>query len=636
MASTALLEIKLQSSGNSFAFQTALRTGAWIILVGLIMAAVFFTYSWSKRNGYAGLNALSSHELDIYVAGLDSELGKYEYLPGVVELDSDVLSLMASPSEKSHLGKVNQRLTNLNVRAGSLAIFLLDLSGTARASSNWYQPASFVGKNFSSLPYFSDAVQGNQVSFFSHSETLRSPEYNFMHPIRKNGLIIGLTVVKISLEPIEANWTASITHSDSKKLLVIDENDVIVMSSVQQWKHQKTPILSAMLNAKLDRQASSPERIEPLGMLIERPLEDGTHLLRQLAVAEDSPGIHYVTQERFMSRPGWRLVTLSSASDVIRNAQSAAFAAGAVASLISLIGMYLAQRRRAIANQLAARAQLQRAHDELESRIIERTAELHHANQNLMLEVSERKRTEEILREAQDELIQASKLALLGQMAAGITHEINQPLTALRSLSHNTRLLLQRGRTERIDQNLLAISDITERIGRITEQLKSFARKAPLAITPVDLSRSVDNALLLLASRIRSEHVEVKREVDKSFLVLCDGNRLEQVLINLIANALDAMQNVQPRVLTIYARPHDERILIRITDTGPGIAEPVLSRLFEPFFSTKPPGKGLGLGLVISAGIVREFGDALRAENTGSGGAAFEFSLKIAEEVSHV
>jgi C4-dicarboxylate-specific signal transduction histidine kinase len=264
-----------------------------------------------------------------------------------------------------------------------------------------------------------------------------------------------------------------------------------------------------------------------------------------------------------------------------------------------------------------------------------RTTELHETNQELLREIGERKHAELVLRASQDDLMHASKLALLGQMSAGITHEISQPLTALRSLSYNTSLLLQRGDTARIEKNLRAISDLTERMGKLTEQLKSFSRKTPLALAAVSLTTALDNMLLLLENRLHMEHIALDLDVAPGLYALCDGNRLEQVLINLGANAIDAMRSAPSRRLAIRAARAQGKIVVRVADSGPGIAAGVLERLFEPFFTTKLPGEGLGLGLAISADIVREFGGTLRAFNI-PGGAAFEFELHVAEENNHV
>ncbi|MBC7858703.1 MAG: sensor histidine kinase [Burkholderiaceae bacterium] len=626
----------MPSTRQFFTSRSALTIAAWIGILGLSLAAISLAYTWSKRVGYAQLNDMSAHQLDLYAAGLESELGKHEYLPGILALDHNVLALLDAPTDAQLGARVNKRLAGLNVRAGSLAIFAMDKSGLVRAASNWFQPDSLVGKDLSGQPYFADAMRNGRAHHFAPNALRGSPEYYFAQPVLRDAALVGVVVVKISLEPIESAWIAASPQSNQEIFLVVDESDTIVIASAPEWKDQKDNGVALMLRAKLKELSQPPGATAmPFNMRFMASLEHGNHAVTWPALNPQAPHTLYATQERFMVRQGWRLITLSNASSVIANARQAGFGTAVLAAFIGLLGMYLAQRRHAIASRLAAREALQRAHDKLELRIEQRTAELHLMNQELLREIGERKRAEQVLRASQDDLLQASKLALLGQISAGITHEINQPLTALRSLSHNTQLLLKRGDLGRIERNLRAIADLTERIGRLTGQLKSFSRKAPLTVAPVALAKAVENTLLLLENRIRTEQIALDVDIDAGVRALCDGNRLEQVLINLCANALDAMLEAPRKILTVRAWGADGRAWIRVEDSGAGIADAVMARLFEPFFSTKLSGQGLGLGLAISADIVREFGGVLRAINV-EGGAAFELDLKLTEEDSYV
>lgn len=589
------------------AYPAAIGALVWAVLISMGVGAAAFAFAWSERTGYVQLNDALIHQLDLYAATLESELARHEYLPGIVALDEEIKALFLAPADPRTAELANRRLASLNVRAGSLAIFALDRSGQVRAASNWYQAQSLVGRDLSRAPYFSASIQGQPSQFFARSHERDSPEFYFSQPVLNNGAIIGIAVVKISLDPIEATWIASTAQSQQETVLVLDENDKIIIASDPAWRSTSADSLRARLARPGPQTGLNPA----------------------------SPRAVHAIQNTVIASKGWRLVTMTNAAGVRARAWQAALGTGVVAAFIALLIMYLAQRRRAIASTLRARAALQQAHDELELRIAQRTTELHEMNQELLHEIGVRKHAEQVLRESQDELLHASKLALLGQMSAGITHEISQPLTALRSLSFNTQLLLKRGDIARIEKNLQSITDLTERMGRLTEQLKSFSRKSPLALQEVALAKAIDNTLLLLENRFRVEQVEVTLAVDTSLRSLCDGNRLEQVLINLCANAIDAMRGAAVRQLAIRVWREHDRAFMRVSDTGPGIPDQVLARVFEPFFSTKLPGEGLGLGLAISADIVREFGGTLRAFNI-TGGAAFELDLPLSEEPCHV
>lgn len=621
----------------------ALRThspgiiAAWFGMLCLSVLAMFFAYGWSEKYGFNRLDDIAMRQLELYSGALESEIGKFDYLPGLLELDEDIGALLNAQrpvvlQPLDQRASANRKLASLNVRAGSGAIFVMNVLGIVVASSDGYRPDSILGQNFSNRAYFADAVSGEQARFFSANPANSTSEYFVAQPLRLDGRIIGVAVVMISLDPIESTWIELAFRAGTEKLLVIDENDVVIMSSVPAWKYKALTTLTAERRAMLGRLGKYPDNaLEPLEIVTEFGSTASTQIVR-LAITENGKPLRFASQDRLLTRSGWRLRILSDAVDVWRDARYAALGTGALTAFLCLLSLYLLQRRRAIRQQLAARRALQRAHDHLELKVEQRTRELSDANHDLIGEIAERKRAEAVLREAQEELLQAGKLAVLGQLSAGISHEISQPLTALRALSENARLLLQRGRVEDVGKNLAAITDLTERMGRITTQLKSFARKSQVSRGPVPLGTAISNVCVLLENRINAEQAQVLVEVPDKLRVECDGNRLEQVLVNLFANALDAMKTVADKRIRIEAQIIGERVSIRVSDSGPGIDDSALPRLFEPFFTTKPQGEGLGLGLVISANIVREFGGALRVFNLDSGGAAFEFDLTRSQD----
>lgn len=613
-----------------------LRTwAAWLTLVAVAAVVSWVTYAWTELRGYDRLDDTTGRQLDLYAAVLENELDKQAYLPALIELDRDIDVLLATPHHTSTTDAANRKLAKFAVISGALATFVADRSGRVVAASDWYRPDSMLGKDVSKRLYFIDAMRGDEATLFGPNLDRGTSEYCFARPVARGQRIAGIVVVCSSLDPMEATWRASAFHAESEKPLVVDEHGIVIISSVPEWKFKALAPLPEDERASLNQQNMYPQLAgEPLGITTRQELAHGAQLVSLRRVSEESQ-IAKVIHERQVARFGWRLLILSDASDVWGSARYAAAGAAALTAFAGLLLMYVLQRRRVIEQKLATRAALQRANDELERKVEERTAQLQSTNLELVHEVAERRHAVAVLKQAQEKLVQAGKLALLGQMSAGISHEIGQPLTALRALSENARLLLARGQQDKVAENLASITDVAERMGRINAQLKSFARKAPGTHGTVRVAHAIANAQLLLQARLRSEDVEVRIDASDDVLAHCDGNRLEQVLVNLMANAIDALGGQDDKLMTITARTDDARVVVCVTDNGPGIPAALRERLFEPFFTTKPASEGLGLGLVISANIVMEFGGALRAVEAPVG-AAFEFELPVVQGEVHV
>jgi len=579
-----------------------------LLLAALVALAAATAFRFSEQRAFARLGDAAAHQLDLYASVLEIELGKAADLPGLIDTDGEIEALLLAPERPGARLSVNRRLTRFVTRSGALSAGVVDARGQLLASSDWYRADSPVGHVMPNEPCVADALAGQDARRFAANPITGAPEVCFARPLQRDGSTLGAVLVRVSLEPIEATWVDSAFRAESEKPVVVDAQGLVIMSSVPAWKTQPLAALTRP----------------------EREGDHGTALVRLRSESGDVRGLQAV-HSRPLPRFGWELLVLSSAGSVWRDARAAAWTAGAVVGCAGLLLALVLQRRRVIQQKLATRAALQRANDELEAKVRQRTAELEARNRELRREVQERQHAEQVLRQAQEELVQAGKLALLGQLSAGISHELGQPLTALRALADNGRLLLERGRTAQAEENFHAITGLAERMGRITSQLKSFARKAPPTARALPLLEAVDNARQLLAARLRSEQVALEVQVAPQLMVQCDGHRLEQVLVNLLANAIDALRGQEGKQVRLSAQPDGERVRVRVADNGPGIPPALSERLFEPFFTTKPPGEGLGLGLVISSHIVREFGGALRCL-PNIGGAVFEFDLARATE----
>ncbi|SNT19316.1 two-component system, NtrC family, C4-dicarboxylate transport sensor histidine kinase DctB [Noviherbaspirillum humi] len=612
-----------------------------LILLVLGFAALaggagLLAFRYSLAVGMAELQATGRHRLDLYAASLEREIDKYAYFPTTLGLERDVLQLLSAPTPERG-EQVSLYLEQLNERAGSLSIYILDRAGRVVATSNWRRADSFLGEELAFRPYFRQAMDGGSGRFFGIGTTRGEPGYYLSSALSDEHGTLGVAVVKVGLKQLEKSWGPV-----EAPALVADENGVVILASVPSWKFTTIKPLDEATRSAFDRtQQYNRQALHPLGVTELADLQHGARLVRMPAVEPKTVAMFpvagtFVAQTQALAGTSWHLTVFSSQDQVRGDAISRAAIAGVGAAFLFILMLLLNQRRRHLSDRLAAQAALQRAHDELERKVAERTADLSAANRRLQREVAERTQAERTLRAAQDELVQAGKLAVIGQLAAGVAHELNQPLAALRTLSGNARKFLARGNHDTASGNLERIGDLVDRMGRMTAQLKSFARKSSGQPQAVPLRRALDNALFLLEQKLKQSGAGVSIDLPpQELLAWCDPNRLEQVLVNLAGNALDAMAGLPRPALEIGARSEHGRILLQVRDHGPGLSEEAGRRLFEPFFTTKEAGQGLGLGLAISAGIVADFGGNLSGANHPQGGAVFTLDLPAARDTEH-
>lgn len=616
--------------------QRLLRLSALILIFAALVSGVsLFAFRYSIALGLAELRATGHHRLDLYAASLEREIDKYAYFPTTLGLERNVLQLLSTPDPAlDQVNQVNRYLEQLNERAGSLSIYILDRQGKVVAASNWHRADSFLGENLSFRPYFHQAMDTGSGRFFGIGTTRGEPGYYLSSALTDSSGTLGVAVVKVGLIQLEKSWSAV-----EAPALVSDENGVVILASVPSWKFTTLKPLDEATRKAFDRTLQyNRQALHPLGVVELAMLERGARLVRLAKVEPEMVSMFpvagtFVAQTQPLPGTPWDITVFSSLEQVRGIAVSRAALAGVGAAFLFILALLLNQRRRHLRDRLAAQEALQKANDELERKVAERTTDLSSTNIRLQQEVAERIQAERTLRAAQEELVQTGKLAVIGQLSASIAHELNQPLAALRTLSGNARKFLARGNYETTSSNLDRIAELVDRMGRLTAQLKSFARKSSGRPQAVSLRRAVDNALFLLEQRLKQACTAVRIDLpNEELLAWCDANRLEQVLVNLAGNALDAMEGVAEQALDISARCEGERIVIQVRDRGPGLSEEARVRLFEPFFTTKEAGSGLGLGLAISAGIVADFGGSLSASNHPEGGAIFTLEIPAALE----
>ncbi len=572
-----------------------------LVILALLLAPLLWPLQYFAERYYSEQLAEQNRQtLDLYVANLLGTLRRYEELPQILGGLPVLRQALQQPGDPLLQKIANEALADIRRRTGADVIYLLQPDGTTQVASNWAQADSFVHRNFAFRPYYREAMQGRLARFFGLGTTSIKRGYYFASAVKEGSRIIGVLVVKVDLEHIERLWGNS-----PEQLLVIDNYGVVILSSREDWRfHASRPL-------------SAAERDE-IHANIPYPVQDPKPL-RLLQSA-------WLSQSRTLPETGWTVSIYAPRTLIERPVRSVLLIGGATLLALLLLLTLLTLSRRHYLDRIALEAEAKR---QLEERVLERTRELENANAQLQQEVHEREQAQRELMRAQDEVVQAGKLTALGTMSASISHELNQPLAAIRSYADNARVLLDHQRTEDARGNLEQISDLTTRMASIIAHLKAYARGARRAPENVQLQPAIEDALSMVASRRRAMNVELLRDVpDAPLWVQAGETRLRQILGNLLTNALDALaEKAPPRRLWVIASQDQHGVTLTLRDNGPGFSEDALAHAHEPFFTTKTTAKGLGLGLAICDNLLRALGGRLEMGNHLEGGAVVRLHL---------
>ena len=600
---------------------------AKVALVGLLCAGLcWLAYAWSKELLLEQARQQARATLALYTQSLKGELRKYEVLPEILASRREIIQLFRQRDAPDAVERANRLAESVNDMSGAADTYFMDVKGLTFAASNWNSDQPFVGRNFSYRPYFQQAIEGSLGRYFALGTTSNRRGYYFAYPVREGEDILGVVAVKVNVKRIEASWAAA-----PNEVMVTDGNGVVFIASREGWRFKTLGPLSPAAIAEIE--SNRQYRLDDL-----RPLESdwqGNGDVEQVSIREagaqgaSASVTDYLVESRTLSEAGWTVHVLTDSS--LASGQAAwAPALTALACLIAVLILALARQRR---RRLIERIEIERAGAErLEQRVRERTADLTASNLRLEEEIRERRSAEEALRRTQDELIQAGKLAALGQMSAAISHEFNQPLAAIRSYAENAGTLIARDRLDEAGDNCTRIWELTGRMAEISKHLNAFARKPRRRLIPVSPAAVVEETLKFLKGRLDSAEADVSfTPGDADLQVMAGPLRLQQVMTNLLLNALDAMSGSEAPRIDIALSSRNDRLLLSVRDHGPGIDEAQLDRIFDPFFTTKEVGSGLGLGLSISYNIIKDFDGSLRAENHPDGGALFTVELPLLE-----
>ena len=551
------------------------RAGIVVALVIAFLVSTAAAYLGSAKvfEGQAASVAQSQHAL--YLRSLNEAIEQHQHLPFVLSRNPEIAQRLAEGDAR----RLNPMLEAFAEASGLEAIYVMDLDGYALAASNFATPASFLGQNYGFRPYFKGAAQGTRSDYFAIGATTGRPGYFVAEPLRaKDGVLIGVIAIKVDISELQHSWEERGEH-----VLATNADGIVVLSSNPAWLYRSIAALDPTHRAEIrqSRQFGS-EPLQPLGWTDRaegrvdldgqgyRVTSGKTDLLRW--------SVHYLTPEDVFLRQ-----TL--------------LATGALSALIAVvIGFAAFLRSRRIVAALALSQEHRR--------------ELVAANAELI--------------RARDELAQSSKLAALGQLAASVTHELGQPISALK----NHLLAAEIGNEITSKDTLGSLRRLADRMEGITKQLKFFARPSREEKKETDLATVIDEALALVAHDLLACGVTVRSPaIDAPLTVMGNQLQLEQAMVNLLRNALEAAKDRDGREITIDCVPDGDDLRLRIADPGPGLEGRSLEMLKEPFFSTRSSGDGMGLGLAITAEIVRAHGGVMSAWDAEGGGAVFEISL---------
>ncbi|WP_318013317.1 sensor histidine kinase [Rhizobium sp. 3T7] len=592
------------------------------LLSAVCYVAIFPGKEFATRSYMDEASLQAGSALRLAVSALGGHLSRYEPLPELIADHDDIKQLVSDPGNPALRDAANTYLKEINSLLESSDIYVMRMNGDTIAASNYDGPTSFVGENFSYRPYFQDAVAGRQARFYALGTTSLKRGYYFASPIRVNNTIRGVIVFKVDIDSIEASWKGG-----EYKILVSDPEGIIFMTGSPEWLYSG---ILPLTDERLQRTQASRRYAE--AVLKPLPISEqnaGGH--RLITVADGAAVREYLSLSHYMPDADWTVSVLMDTSSVHAQARTMLIAVLLSLGLSGLVVAIVLQRRARARERMRMQVD---ARNQLEQRVEERTADLARVNQRIEEEIAERRLTEQKLRQTQADLIQAGKLAGLGQMSAALSHELNQPLAAAKTYVDSASMLIARNRVDEARDNLGRISGLIDRMASISRHLRNFARKPNEKIGPVSLAAAMADTLEIVSARLKVADATLDIDLSEPSVAVQAGSvRLQQVLVNIITNAADAVEGLDDRRIHVVSSRDGAKVIVTVRDHGAGVPPSIAERIFDPFFSTKGVGRGLGLGLSISYNIIKDFGGSLSVSNAPDGGAEFRIVLDAAPVV---
>jgi two-component system C4-dicarboxylate transport sensor histidine kinase DctB len=581
-----------------------------LVLIFLYFITLILSANWLWKFSYERLITTNQEQLERFSRHLESQLERFVYIPQLLSRQGILIDTLKAVDNSAQRDITNHHLESINKIIGASDTYLLDASGTTIAASNWSKRTSFVGQNFSFRPYFQQAMNNQRGHYFALGSTSAQRGYYFAYPVKYAAEILGVVAIKMDLSSIEKDWSGKEQH-----FLVTDKNNIVFISSETSWLfHSLAPLSTELKNQILNSRRYLSRKIKSLsfsGELDKSPASLRLNTNTRL-------GKNYLSLSKTLTNVDWQVRVLVPTTSLLINVSMLIVFLSLFYLSVYLVYILISQKQNRRHEQTLLQANTKQ---QLEFQVMRRTSALH-------AEIDERRKAERALRDTQKELIQSAKLAVLGQLSASISHELNNPLAAIRSYAENAVIFLQRDKIDKVSNNLTRITYLTDRMAKISSQLKAFARKSDGELSIISLQPVLLASYELVKPQLKASQVLLHMNLpDKPVQVKAEPIQLEQIVVNLLSNAIQAMEECEEKQIEITLSVNDQQAQIEVIDTGMGIKQSDLAQLFEPFFTTKK--MGLGLGLSISQQIIKNMHGKISATNRQDQGAKFYVSLPL-------
>ncbi|HEY8907781.1 MAG TPA: PAS domain S-box protein [Rhodoferax sp.] len=700
------------------------RVVASVLALLAVTALIAWAGHWAAAKEAAALTEAMARDMEVQVLALRGVAANFNYLPYTAAQHPDVIAALASPQNTALKDRANRYLEDINRQAGSVALYVMDASGTALVASNWKAPAaqSYVDQSYANRPYFKDARAGRQAMFYGIGQTTGDPGLFIATPVQDHGVLLGVVTVKVSLHQIESTWANA-----RDPIMLADKRGIFFMGSVPAWLYHTKRALSheEVEVVRADKQYGSHGDFLPVPWTLAHAPDQNAY---RVHAALNGRAHSFIAMDKSIPELGWSLTVMADDASVAE-ARLFTWVLGTLTAGLALMGgLFWRLRERRFREQRDARdelevqvrertSELQEAHafrkamedsllvgmrardlqgrivyvnhalceitgygaDELlgrlppypywhpddldmhwqnndaslsgraaltgfESRILHKdghevhtmvyTAPLIDAKgqqngwMSSVVDISEQKRAEARQRLHDKQLQHSARLASLGEIATTIAHELNQPLMALSNFASAAQAFAQQGNQTLLVDSLMEIKAQAQRSGEIVRRIRSLAQPQTSGMEMCSLNEIIDHMLVLLQAEIRTHDARIVKRLQPG-LAQVSGDRvlLGQVILNLVLNSLQAMQDtpVEDRVVEIETLRSDEGVFVHVADRGKGISNDVAAHIFEPFFTSKPDG--LGLGMNICRTIIESHRGRLSFRNRPDGGAVFTIQL---------